>query len=252
MQHEHTNTNVRDVDKSRECMGWHVVGYVFTISMSAAAFLRNIAFASYPARQERPNAAKAPMESMKAMKAEQQMRPKTQSELMEAAKSARVEAARFELLAAAAALKGTASEPEETGRGRTRLRERRDTRPSSDGTRHWKKTTKETNMRRLVESREKMKQDIVRLHKEKKEAAISAKREHMPRPQLEREETWNDARKATEEANKALRERITKARKEAAKKAEDKTKEEKQKKEERMRKEAKRKKEANIAAEERT
>ena len=43
----------------------------------------------------------------------------------------------------------------------------------------------------------------------------------MLQAQLEREGTWNDARKATEEANKALRERTTKARKEAAKQSEE-------------------------------
>ena len=64
-----------------------------------------------------------------------------------------------------------------------------------------------------------MKQYIGRLHKEKKEAATSAKREQMLRLQLGREGTWNDARKATEEANRALRERITKARRETAKHA---------------------------------
>ena len=98
------------------------------------------------------------MESMNAMKVEQQRRPKTQGELMEAANSAIVEAARFELLAAAAALKGTASEPEETGRGRTRRRERRDTRSSSGATRQWNEKSKEDKKRRLGESRENMKQ----------------------------------------------------------------------------------------------
>ena len=101
----------------------------------AAAFLRNTAFDSPTARQERPNAAKAMMESMKA---ERQRRPNTHKELMEAAKSARADAANIELLAAAAALKGTTREPEETGRGRARRRERRDTISSSDETRHWK------------------------------------------------------------------------------------------------------------------
>ena len=58
--------------------------------------------------------------------------------------------------------------------------------------------TKETKMKRLGEIRDHMKQYIVRLHREKKEAAISAKREQMLQAQLEKEETWNDARKATE------------------------------------------------------
>ena len=206
---------------------------MFMICVPAAAFLRNTAFASPTARQERPNAAKAMMESMKA---ERQRRPKTQKELMEAAKSARADAAKFELLAAASALKGTTSEPEETGRGRTRRRERRDTRSSSDEARHWKEKTKEENKRCLGESRENMKLDIVRIHKERKEAARIAKREELVDAQLAREEEWNEARKATEAANITLRERMARAKKEAGTKIYDKTKEEKLLVEDRLRK----------------
>ena len=46
VQHEHEDVSIRDFDKSWECIGWHVVGCGFTISLSAAAFLRKAAFAS--------------------------------------------------------------------------------------------------------------------------------------------------------------------------------------------------------------
>ena len=52
---------------------------------------------------------------MESTKAERPAEPKTKEELREAAKRARAEAARYEILADAQ--KGTASEPEETGRG---------------------------------------------------------------------------------------------------------------------------------------
>ena len=69
-----------------------------------------------------------------------------------------------------------------------------------------------------------MKLEIVRIHKERKEAAKSAKREELVDAQLAREEEWNEARKATEAANNTLSERMARAKKEAGKKREDKPK----------------------------
>ena len=65
---------------------------------------------------------------------------------------------------------------------------------------------------------------MVIVHEEKKEAAKSAGREIPIQEQMEREDIWNEERRANEEANRASRERISKARKEAAKKGEEKAK----------------------------
>ena len=96
--------------------------------------------------------------------------PRSQQEMREAAKSARAEAAKWELLAAAAGRGGANSDPDDIGRGRTRLRERRDTkssRSSSGETRMWREKSTEAKKRRMGENRERMKKEVVRLHKEK-------------------------------------------------------------------------------------
>ena len=163
--------------------------------------------------------------------------PQSQRELREAAKSARAEAAKWEILAAAAERKGVSSEPEDQGRGRTRLRERRDTRSLSSGdVREWKEMSTEDRKRRMGENREKMKREVVRLHQEKKEKkkeiVRATARENLLREQLEREEIWDETRRQSEEANKAAREKMMKARREAAIKAVEKMNAEKKKKEE--------------------
>ena len=85
--------------------------------------------------------------AMESTKAEQSAEPRTKDELRAAAKSAREQAKRHEILADAQ--KGTASEPEDTGRGRTRRRERRGTRSSSGKKRQWKEKSKDDKKRRL-------------------------------------------------------------------------------------------------------
>ena len=156
--------------------------------------------------------------------------PRSQQEMREAAKSARAEAAKWELLAAAAERRGATSDPEETGRGRTRLRERReprDTRSSSGETRMWKEKSTEDKKRRMGENRERMKKEVVRLHREKKEAARTAESEKDAREQAEREEARNEAK--VDEANMAARQRLMKAKREAARKAVEKVNAEKKK-----------------------
>ena len=95
-----------------------------------------------------------------------------------------------------------------------------------------------------------MKQSLIRIHKGKKEAATSANRENMLQYQLAREETWNDARRATEAANKALRERITKARRRQPRK--ETINERQTETNELVRKEAEEDEEARIATKENT
>ena len=163
----------------------------------AVAFSRKAAIVNPSAQPGPPG---APTGTMELTKAERSAEPKTKEELREAAKRARAEAARYEILADAQ--KGTASEPEETGRGRTRRRERRGTISSSGEKRQWTDISKEDKKRRLGESTDNMKQYIRRRHKERKEATARASRAILISEQMEREDTWNPQGKKTRHRKK--------------------------------------------------
>ena len=222
------------------CISTMCVAIIF---MSAAAFFSRTTFVTATARQKAPRGVQTAMERTTSpllvpisRKDEGGWQPQSQQELRDAAKSARAEAAKWELLAAAAERRGVASEPEDQGRGRTRLRERRDTRSLSSGdVRSWKEKSTEDKKRRMGENREKMKTEVVRSHQEKKEnkeAVVKTRRDNLLRGQMEREEICNETRRQNEEANKAAREKMMKAKREAARKAVEKTNAEKKKKKE--------------------
>ena len=75
-----------------------------------------------------------------------------------------------------------------------------------------------------------MNQYIRRRHKERKEAATRASREQLINEQMDREDTWNSARREYEASPKAMRDKTIKVRKEAARKREEYLNTEKRKK----------------------
>ena len=78
------------------CIGWHVTWCIIMIFVSAVAFSRNAAIVSPSAQPGPPG---APTGTMESTKAERSAEPKTKEELREAAKRARAEAARYDILA---------------------------------------------------------------------------------------------------------------------------------------------------------